>query len=217
MSRKVIKIRQLLMMRIKRIVRMLAFIGLGNVGNNYCQTKHNFGFWVVNEFASRRKVSFKSGKGDYIVAESPAGKEFLIAKPTGGMNMSGIPIREIKQRWNLSISDIHIVVDDVDLRLGTIRIRPRGGDGCHRGLESIIYHLGSTDFPRVRLGIGTDEKMRPAEDYVLKPFHREHQSLVETMIDIGTNALEEIIRNGIERTMTEYNRLNERELASANF
>ena len=210
--------KQLLMMRTKRIVRVLAFIGLGNIGNNYSQTKHNFGFWVVNEFASRRKVSFKSGKGDYILAESsPADKEFLIAKPTGGMNMSGIPIKDIKQRWNLSISDIHIVVDDVDLSLGTIRIRPRGGDGCHRGLESIIYQLGSTDFPRVRIGIGTSEKMRPAEDYVLKPFHRDPHSLVETMIDSGTNVLEEIIQNGIERTMTKYNRVNEKELVNASF
>ena len=86
--------KQLLMMTTKRIVRVLAFIGLGNIGNNYSQTKHNFGFWVVNEFASRRHVSFKSGKGDYILAESsPADKEFLIAKPTSGMNMSGIPIK----------------------------------------------------------------------------------------------------------------------------
>tara|TARA_Y100001970_G_C14177069_1_gene827604 strand:- start:480 stop:1076 length:597 start_codon:yes stop_codon:yes gene_type:complete len=192
-------------MRKKRKAKVYAFIGLGNFGEDYSQTKHNFGFWIVNEFVSRKKISFKPGKGDFIFAESSNNQEFLVVKPTSGMNRSGFPIKEVQKQWNLSFSDIHIIVDDVDLGLGTIRIRPRGGDGCHRGLESIIYHLGSTEFPRVRIGIATDEPMRPAENYVLKPFHKHYKSLVEKMINVGTNSLEEILANGLDQAMNKYN------------
>ena len=103
------------------------------------------------------------------------------------------------------ITDIHLVVDDVDLPLGTIRIRPKGGDGCHRGMENIIYQLESNQFPRVRLGIGTDENMRPAEEYVLKPFKAIYESDAEFMVNRGADALENIWVRGLNHTMNHFN------------
>lgn len=187
---------------------MIAFIGLGNVGDRYARTKHNFGFWVVDELAHRLRLRFKPGKGDYIYTKDTLKKVFL-GKPVSGMNRSGIPVKEMRDRWNISLEDLHIIVDDVDLPLGVMRIRPKGGDGCHRGMESVIYHLEESQFPRIRMGIAADNNTRPAEEYVLKPFRRKDRELVERMINRGADAVESILERGIEKTMSEYNRIEE--------
>jgi PTH1 family peptidyl-tRNA hydrolase len=111
----------------------------------------------------------------------------------------------VANRWDLLSSDIHVVVDDVDLPLGTIRIRPKGGDGCHRGMENIIYQLRSDQFPRIRLGIGTDENMRPAEKFVLKPFRSKDKANAEAMVNRGADALENLLVHGLNRTMNHFN------------
>ena len=190
---------------------MIAFVGLGNVGSKYSRTKHNFGFWVANELAHRWNIAFRPGKGDYVYAERPP--NILLAKPTFGMNHSGIPVREIVARWQVRLSDLHVIVDDVDLPLGNLRIRPRGGDGCHKGLASVIGSLSSTEFPRIRIGIGTDEQMRPAERYVLRPFRREDEPMAQAMVQRGADAVESILAGGFEKTMNEYNRVTKVESA----
>ena len=189
---------------------MIAFIGLGNIGNHYANTKHNFGFWVVNELAQRWNLSFRPGKGQFVFSEYRK-RNVLLAKPTSGMNRSGVPVKEICSSWRLHLEDLHIIVDDVDLPLGTMRLRPKGGDGCHRGMESIIYQLGANNFSRLRMGIGTDEAMRPAEDYVLKPFRRKDEKLSEEMIRRGADAVESILDRGLEQTMAEFNRMQTKE------
>ncbi len=191
---------------------MIAFVGLGNIGSHYANTKHNFGFWVVDEFAHRQHLSFQPGKGDYVYAESSE-KDVLLVKPTSGMNASGISVKDVLSRWELDLKNLHLIVDDVDLPLGSMRIRPHGGDGCHRGLESVIYHLCSTDFPRIRMGIATSENMRPAEDYVLKPFRKNDQQPAEEMIHRGADAVESILALGIEKTMSLFNRMEKEEMA----
>ena len=188
---------------------MIVFIGLGNVEDHYAGTKHNFGFWVVDELVRRRNLAFRPGKGDYVYARSD---DVVWVKPTSGMNRSGIPVKEVQAHWQIDLTDLHIIVDDVDLPLGTMRVRPAGGDGCHRGLESVIYQLGSTDLPRIRMGIGTEEQMRPAEDYVLKPFRKKDQPLAEEMMIRGADAVESILTKGLEKTMAEFNRLQTEEL-----
>ena len=182
---------------------MIAFVGLGNPGNKYADTKHNAGFWILDEMASRYKISFKPGKGDYVVAIKP--NKFLLFKPTTGMNNSGKAVQDISNSWNLITKDICIILDDVDLSLDVIRIRPRGGDGSHRGLESIIYSLNTNEFPRLRFGIGTDEKMRPAENYVLKPFNSNDQKTSAGAVKKAADALDSIIFNGLDKTMNIFN------------
>ena len=182
---------------------MIAFVGLGNPGNKYADTKHNAGFWILDEMASRYKISFKPGKGDYVVAIKP--NKFLLFKPTTGMNNSGKAVQDISNSWNLITKDICIILDDVDLPLDVIRIRPRGGYGSHRGLESIIYSLNTNEFPRLRFGIGTDEKMRPAENYVLKPFNSNDQKTSAGAVKKAADALDSIIFNGLDKTMNIFN------------
>jgi len=183
---------------------MIAFIGLGNPGDKYANTKHNAGFWVVDELARRQKLSFKPGKGSFVFAQHTR-REALLVKPTTGMNRSGNAVKEVAKLWDILPSDIHVILDDVDLPLGSIRIRPKGGDGCHRGMESIIYQIQSDQFPRVRLGIGTDENMRPAEKYVLKPFRSDDELESEAMVKQGADALENLLVRGLNHTMNHFN------------
>lgn len=185
-----------------------ALIGLGNPGSHYAQTKHNAGYWVVNELAQRWKGSFKAGKGDFVIADFPQ-RELLLAKPTTGMNGSGTAVKSIVNHWDVDLKDLLIIVDDVDLPLGKLRIRPHGGDGCHRGMESVIYHLKDNQFPRLRFGIATDENTRPAEKYVLKPFRKQDRELAELMVSKAADAAESILFEGLNKAMNHFNQINE--------
>ena len=182
---------------------MTAFIGLGNPGEKYARTKHNAGFWILDEMASRYKISFKPGKGDYVIASKS--DKLLLFKPITGMNNSGKAVRDISDSWNLMAKEIFIILDDVDLPLGSLRIKPKGGDGSHRGLESVIYSLDTNEFPRLRFGIGTDEEMRPAEEYVLKPFRSDDQRTASGAVKRAVDALDSVLFNGIEKTMNRVN------------
>ena len=183
---------------------MISFIGLGNPGNKYENTKHNAGFWVLDELSRRWKTTFKPGKGEYFFMEEKSWNILLI-KPTTGMNNSGIAVKDIVNNWNINLSELYLIIDDVDLPLGKIRIRTKGGDGCHRGMESVIYHLGNNRFPRIRFGIATDDKLRPAENYVLKSFNKKNQVLASEMIVKTADAVESIIHNGVVKTMNFFN------------
>ncbi len=183
---------------------MIAFIGLGNVGDRYKWTKHNAGFWVVDEFARRKKLVFKPAKSEYIFAKYKS-KQVLLMKPTIGMNRSGIAVKAIIGKYDLSISDIYVLTDDVDLPLGSIRIRPKGGDGCHRGIENIIYNLQSNTFPRIRLGIAGSDYKRPSEKYVMKPFNDEMYLDAKKMVNRAADAMQSIITRGLNRTMNQFN------------
>lgn len=183
---------------------MVAFVGLGNPGEKYSNTKHNAGFWVITEWAKRHNLTFEPGKGDYIIAKHKR-REALLVKPLSGMNLSGSVVKEVSKIWNLLPNEIYVVVDDVDLPLGKIRLKPKGGDGCHRGMENIIYHLKTNCFPRIRLGIGTEEDMRPAEKYVLKPFKTDKKSEVNRMINSGADILDSILIKGLNYSMNKFN------------
>ena len=183
----------------------MLFSGLGNPGDEYAKTKHNAGFWILDKLAEKKGKSFKPGNGQYVSMEDNK-NEIIFMKPTTGMNKSGLALKQVADQFCIAISDIYIVVDDIDLPLGKLRIKPKGGDGCHRGLENIIYHLKSTEFPRIRFGIGTSENMRPAENYVLKPFSKNHISLVNESVDRAVDALEHICLNGLSYTMNYVNR-----------
>jgi PTH1 family peptidyl-tRNA hydrolase len=184
---------------------MLTFIGLGNPEPRYANTKHNAGFWVVDELARRWKIPFKPGKGDFVYSEAVVQKSLLV-KPTTGMNRSGTAVKAVKQQWGLDLEEVLVVVDDVDLPLGRLRLRPTGGDGCHRGLESVIYQLGSTHFPRLRFGVAASGKRRPAEDYILKPFKKQEQVLADEMVQVAADAAEYILDHGLEKAMNTFNR-----------
>ena len=183
---------------------MIAFIGLGNVGDQYKWTKHNAGFWAIDEFARRKKLVFNLAKSEYVFSKDKS-KQLLLMKPTTGMNKSGIAVKSIIGKYDLLISNIYVLTDDVDLPLGSIRIRPKGGDGCHRGLENIIYNLQSNTFPRIRLGIAGSDYKRPSERYVMKPFNDEMNIDAKIMINRAADVMQSIITRGLNKTMNQFN------------
>lgn len=182
---------------------MVLIAGLGNPGVKYAATRHNFGFWVLDDLAADLNMQFRPGKGDYLFAGREAGP--VLVKPTAHMNASGLPLKEALSFFELTTGDALVVLDEIDLPLGTMRFRPAGGSGGHKGLESILYHLGTEQVPRLRLGIATDAPLRPSEDYVLQPFRPEDGPQVQAMRTRVVEALKYFLADGMEPAMTHYN------------
>ena len=177
-------------------------VGLGNPGRNYSETKHNFGFWVLNRFTEKRLLTFQAGKGDYLLAKKG---DLICVKPTSFMNNSGMPVLDVKQFFKVEPEQFLVVYDDIDLPLGTIRFRDGGGTGGHKGIESIIYQTQNEKFNRLRIGIATDDDMRPAERYVLSPFRDEQKESVNEMIEKACEGIEYYLSHDIKETMNQFN------------
>ena len=182
---------------------MKVIVGLGNPGDNYSLTKHNFGFWVVDKLVKQSSLKYKAGKGDYVYAKT---KNCMFVKPTTYVNSSGIALNQILNYYNgLTSDDIIIVYDDIDIDLGMIKFRPRGSDGGHNGIKSIIYHMKTDCFDRLKIGIATSMVMRPSEKYVLKPFPKKYNKLINDVIDYSSEGINYYLKNGIDKTMNNFN------------
>ena len=181
---------------------MNILVGLGNPGREYSDTKHNFGFWVLDRFAEKRSLTFQTGKGNYLIAKS--GK-LACVKPATYMNSSGTAIADYCRYYQNSVEDLLVIYDDIDLPLGRLRFRPDGGAGGHRGVESIIYQMESEDFCRLRMGIAVDEMAESAEQYVLSSFHNNHEKTIEEMIEKACDGIEYYLSHSVHETMNEFN------------
>jgi len=179
-------------------------VGLGNPGDNYRLTKHNFGFWIVDKLVEQRSLKYKLGKGDYVFALD---NDCMFLKPTSFMNNSGVAIKQALNYYK-NIDKIIVIYDDIDIFLGQIRFRPNGSDGGHNGLKSIIYHLQTDVFDRLKIGIATNDNMRPSEKYVLKPFSKQYIDLVSEVIDYASDGINYYLKNNITSTMNNYNKRN---------
>ena len=182
---------------------MNILVGLGNPGSKYINTKHNFGFWVIDHFAKKKSLLFKAGKGDYLIAKK---ENLLCIKPTTFMNNSGIALLDVKKKFEAKLKNILIIYDDIDLNLGTLRYRKSGGTGGHKGIESIIYCLKSEKFNRLKIGIATNENLRPSEKFVLSPFNKKKdENLKDEMIKKACESIDYYLLHQIEQTMNKYN------------
>jgi len=181
---------------------MHILVGLGNPGRKYSDTKHNFGFWVLNRFTEKRSLTFQAGKGDYLLAKKG---DLICIKPTSFMNNSGMPVLDVKQFFKVEQNQFLVVYDDIDLPLGTIRFRDGGGTGGHKGIESIIYQTQSENFNRLRIGIATEDEMWPAERYVLNPFRDGQKEIVNDMIEKACEGIEYYLSHDIKKTMNQFN------------
>lgn len=179
-------------------------IGLGNPGRNYANTRHNLGFMVVDELARRAGVTSgrKRFRSELADAQLPAGKAILV-KPQTYMNESGHAVREIRNWYRADLDRILVVVDDLDLPFGQLRLRPSGSAGGHNGLRSIIAQLGTQEFPRLRMGIGRGPNQ--AEAHVLSHFAPSEQQHLPVFIDAAADAVELWMREGIVQAMNEIN------------
>ena len=181
----------------------MILVGLGNPGDKYSNTKHNFGYWIIDSIINQCSLKLKAGKGDYLYAQH--GDSFLV-KPTSYMNNSGVAINQILNYYKASIEDLIVIYDDIDLPLGTIRFRDKGGPAGHRGIENIIYQLKSESFLRLRLGIAIKNlRMRPSEKYVLSPFPNEYKDEIDLAINKSVDGLKYLLDNGIVKTMNKFN------------
>ena len=183
---------------------MKAIAGLGNPGEKYLGTRHNFGFMVVDRFAFKNSVVFKAGRGEYVY--SKVNPELILIKPTTYMNNSGYAIKSAMDYFKIHESDLTIVYDDIDLPLGTVRFREKGQAAGHRGVEDVIYNLSSHVFPRFKMGIANDGQMRPSEKFVLRKFRKDEHETVKEAVEFSCDALEFSLNHSIQETMNKYNR-----------
>ncbi len=183
---------------------MQVIVGLGNAAPEYSSTRHNFGFRVVDALVLARNMSYQPGKGDYLIAVHEA-DHFVVVKSVGFMNESGWAVFDAMDFVKAEVKDVLVVYDDIDLPLGTLRFRPSGGAGGHKGMESIIAQLGSEDFARLRLGIATDAPMKPSEKYVLDPFREQDLPLVAETVTTAVEGLEKYMESNIEVAMARFN------------
>ena len=182
---------------------MKIIIGLGNPGDNYSLTKHNAGFWVIDSLVEQCSLKYKNGKGDFIYAKN---QKCIFVKPTTFVNNSGLAVKQILNYYDkFDVEDLMIIYDDIDIDLGKIRFKTQGSDGGHNGLKSIIYHLGTDCFDRLKIGIATSLKMRPSENYVLKPFPSKYNKLINEVILSASEGINYYLGNGIVETMNKFN------------
>ena len=181
---------------------MTVLVGLGNPGRNYSDTKHNFGFWILDKFAEKRSLKFQAGKGDYLLVKS---NDIALVKPTTYMNNSGIAVADYCRYFQNTPEELLVVYDDIDLPLGTLRFKPSGGSGGHKGMESIIYQLESEDFNRLRIGISAENEMGPSERYVLSPFPKDWKEKINEMIEMACDGIDYFLTHDMKETMNKFN------------
>ncbi len=186
---------------------MRLIVGLGNPGAEYAWTPHNLGFLVLDRLGERAGVRIERPEAKAFIGFGKlAGTEVLLAKPQTYMNASGLAVRELAARYEFEPQQTIVVVDEVALPWGMLRIRERGSAGGHNGLKSIIGALGTNEFVRVRLGIQPEHPVGSLGDYVLRPMRRADLEQAAEMVDGAADAVEMILAEGAGRAMTRYNR-----------
>jgi PTH1 family peptidyl-tRNA hydrolase len=186
---------------------MRLIVGLGNPDPEYQWTPHNLGFMAVDELANRAAIRVERPEGKALVGRGKlAGEEILLAKPQTYMNLSGISVRELLAKYELDVSDLLAMWDEVQLPLGTIRIHPDGSAGSHNGAQSVINALGTQEFARLRLGCGPDHPLNSRREHVLRPMRKAELAVAAEMIDEAGNAVETILTEGIDAAMNKFNR-----------
>jgi PTH1 family peptidyl-tRNA hydrolase len=189
---------------------MKIIAGLGNPGQKYEITRHNAGFLILDSFAQANNLTFKPGKGDYYFAKGKISRtEFMLLKPTTYMNNSGLAVLEaVESIPEFNTENLLVVYDDFQLPLGTIRVRTGGSDGGHNGISSIIYHLNTMDFPRMRVGIGTGEVMKKDDfvDFVLSNFTGEEIKIFQDMMPNYSACIKDFLGEDLKAVMNRHNR-----------
>jgi len=182
-------------------------VGLGNPGRKYAGNRHNVGFRCVDHLASAYDLSLNRRQRQASVALGPIlRRSVVLAKPRTYMNKSGHPVASLARFYRVPLDRLLVVYDDLDLPLGTTRIRPAGGSGGHRGMKSVIKQLGSRGFPRLRIGIGRPPGRMDPADYVLQDFSKDEETLLDRTLEQASSAIETWLAEGVDEAMSYYNR-----------
>jgi PTH1 family peptidyl-tRNA hydrolase len=185
---------------------MILFLGLGNPEKRYQKSRHNLGFRVLDSLAKKIKIKIKTKRYKSLMGRGRIGRErIVLAQPLTFMNNSGAAAASLVRGLEIPLKNLVVVCDDIDLPIGRIRIRRKGGSGGHKGLASINQHLKSNEFSRLRLGIGRPPRGLDPKKYVLQDFTKEENLLVKKTIDKAGEALIFLVEEGIISAMNKYN------------
>jgi PTH1 family peptidyl-tRNA hydrolase len=186
---------------------MKLIAGLGNPGGKYRETRHNLGFRVIEELSSRHKIKLDKNKHQSLFGEGKIEKEgAVLVKPLTFVNLSGEALSSLKSSFLIEVEDIIVIHDDLDLERGSIRIRTKGSSGGHKGVNSIIEHLGTEEFIRIRIGIGRPSSLFDKTAYVLGEFAEEEKGIMGAAVREAAEAAGMIVREGAGKTMNKYNK-----------
>lgn len=185
---------------------MYYIVGLGNPGIQYENTRHNAGFITIDYLARKysidvRKIKFKSLIGQGVIS----GHKVMLVKPQTYMNNSGEAIREIYKYFDFEHDKLIVIYDDIDIDFGSIRIRKKGSAGTHNGMKSIIYNLEFDDFPRIKVAVGKKPSYMDLANFVLSGFSEQEVKIIEEEVKLASDAIEMILEEGIEKTMSMFN------------
>jgi len=195
---------------------MFLVAGLGNPGEQYASTPHNMGFLVVDRLAARHAIRVTRPEchaliGQGLIGERRTGqgiiggKPVLLAKPQTFMNLSGVAVQPLMEKYEVRPADLIVVYDELDLPWGALRVKPKGSAAGHNGMKSLIGKLGTQEFPRVRLGVHPGHPLPSGADYLLSRFSRRQTEELDAFVDLAADATESIIAEGVEKSMTRFN------------
>lgn len=181
-------------------------VGLGNPGRKYERNRHNVGFMLLNRMSAKLGESFGKVEAKALICKTTyLGNRLILVKPQSYMNNSGSSVSSLVRFYQVSHENLLVIYDDVDLPQGVIRMRPGGGSGGQKGMQSIIDRLGTEDIPRMRIGTGRPPGRMEAADYVLQDFDAQEINLMNDTFDRGVDAVLTFIRFGLEKAMNDFN------------
>ena len=184
---------------------MKLIVGLGNPGREYDGTRHNIGFMMIDEFASKNNVNINSKKFTGLYAETLInGEKVILLKPQAYINLSGEVIRKYVDYFKINIEDVLIIHDDLDLSVGTYKIKQKGSSGGHNGLKNIELHLGTQEYKRIKIGI-SNNKLMDTKDYVLGKISKEEKEILNNVKDTIMNILDDYFKLSFTELMSKYN------------
>ena len=181
--------------------------GLGNIGDDYTDTRHNIGFMVLDAWARASNISFSDRRYGFTATIKYRGRTFILLKPSTFMNLSGNAVNYWLRKENIPLENLLVVVDDISIPTGSVRIRPKGGDGGHNGLAHINSVLGDNNYARIRFGIGSDFSVGQQVDYVLGRWSASELEAIKPGIDLSIEIIKSFGFIGLELTMTRYNKM----------
>ena len=181
-------------------------VGLGNIGSEYDGTRHNIGFTVLDAFAKASNTVFADQRYGFVAETSVRGRKLILLKPSTYMNLSGNAVRYWMQQEKIPLENVLVIVDDLALPVGALRLKGQGSDGGHNGLKHIASTLGTTNYARLRFGIGNDFGKGHQVDFVLGTFDSEEQKAVEAQVETVGEIIKSFCFAGLARTMNQFNK-----------
>jgi PTH1 family peptidyl-tRNA hydrolase len=186
-------------------MKKFLIVGLGNIGIEYVNTRHNIGFKVLNHFANKNNITFQTAKLGDVAEYNVKGRKLILLKPNTYMNLSGKAVKYWMEKENISKENILIITDDLNLSFGTIRIKTKGTDGGHNGLKNIQLVLNSSEYPRFRFGISDEFKKGKQVDYVLGEWNEDEKTKLQERLEISSEIIASFTLAGLDTTMNTFN------------